>query len=268
MPGEVISSVQNPVVKRVRSIKTRKGRVREQAFWVEGLLPVMQAIEAGWEIQTLVKAPELLRSEEANRFLETVVREERLVSADVFERISDRDGPAGLGAIVSTRDLGLGSVDVKTNTLISILVEPQDPGNLGTIIRTSYCAGATAVVLVGNATDQYDSRSVRASMGSLFRIPVVREQKIDGLLGWASEVGLNLVGTSAKGDANYRDAEYVPPLGIVLGNEQKGIPEEIASVCTSLLSIPVLGTISSLNLSAAAAIIIYEAAFRAGLHDS
>jgi TrmH family RNA methyltransferase len=264
MSSKVISSAQNPLVKRIRSIKSRKGRIREGAFWVEGLLPAMEAVEAGWEVQTLVTAPDLLKSEEANLFLESVEVEKRLLSGDVYERISDRDGPAGLGAIVSTRNLSLGAVDITPDAIITILFEPQDPGNLGTIIRTAYCAGADAVVLVGNSTDMFDSRSVRASMGSLFRIPVIREQKVAGLVEWAAEVGLNLVGTSAKGDSGYRDVDYPTPLGIVLGNEQKGIPKEMADACESLVSIPVLGIITSLNLSAAAAIIIYEAAYRVG----
>jgi TrmH family RNA methyltransferase len=266
MKSEVISSTQNPIVKRIRSIKTRKGRTRERAFWVEGLAPVMEAIDAGWEVQTIVRAPDLLRSEEAIRFLAPVDVEERHLSSDVFERISDRDGPTGLGAIVSTRDLGLGALEVTAETLVTILVEPQDPGNVGTIIRTSYCAGASAVVLVGPSTDPFDPRSVRASMGSLFRIPVVRERMIPGLVEWASDAGLGLVGTSARGKSSYRTADYTLPLGIVLGNEQKGIPEELADACGSLVSIPILGTIRSLNLSAAAAVILYEAAHQVGLH--
>jgi tRNA G18 (ribose-2'-O)-methylase SpoU len=104
-------------------------------------------------------------------------------------------------------------------------------------------------------------------MGSLFRIPVVKEQKVAGLVEWAAETGLSLVGTSAKGNRGYRDADYPIPLGIVLGNEQKGIPDEIATACKSLLSIPVMGTISSLNLSAAASIIIYEAVSHVGRLD-
>ena len=267
MNDEIISSTQNPLVKRIRSIKSRKGRVRERAFWVEGLLPVREAVEAGWDIQMVVKAPDLLRSGEANQFLNSAGLEERSLTADVFERLSDRDGPSGLGAIVWTREMGLGSVNVTSCTIVTVLVEPQDPGNLGTIIRTSYCAGVDAVVLFGNSTDMFDSRSVRASMGSLFRIPVVKEQKVAGLVEWAAETGLSLMGTSAKGNMGYRDADYSTPLGIVLGNEQKGIPDDIATACKSLLSIPVLGTISSLNLSAAASIIIYEAVSRIGRLD-
>ncbi len=267
MSEQLIESAQNPLIKLIRSIKTRKGRARERSFWVEGLAPVIEAIDAGWEIRTLVRAPDLLRSDEANRFLASTELEERLLSTDLFERISDRDGPTGLGAIVSTRDLGLGDLAVTGESLFTILVEPQDPGNLGTLIRTSYCAGACAVVLVGQSTDSFDPRSVRASMGALFRVPVLRERTIQGLVEWASESDLNLVGTSARGNSNYRNADYHLPLGIVLGNEQKGIPEELAAACASLVSIPMLGNTRSLNLSAAGAIILYEAAYQAGFHN-
>ena len=263
-----ITSHQNALIKRIRSVKTRKGRQKERAFWVEGLAPVIEAIQAGWDVQTIVRAPDLLRSKEAVGQLDSVDVEETLVSAEVFERISDRDGPAGLGAIVSTRDLGLGGIEVTQQSMITILVEPQDPGNLGTIVRTSYCAGASAVVLLGNATDPYDQRSVRASMGSLFRIPIVREGRIEGLVEWAETQGLHLVGTSARATSSYREVDYPLPVGIVMGNEQKGIPDDLRDRCDTLVSIPMRGSLRSLNLSAATAVVLYEVAHRAGIHQA
>jgi len=266
MNDEIISSAQNPLIKKIRSLKTRKARVREGAFWVEGLAPVIEAIDAGWDVQSLVRSPDLLNSEAAIRFLSSVDINERILSAELFGKISDRDGPAGLGAIVSTRDLELSDLEVRPDSLVAILVEPQDPGNLGTIIRTSYCAGVSAVVLVGHATDPFDPKSVRASMGALFRIPVVRAAGAEDLVRWASDAGVWLTGTSSRADKCYRTAEYGLPHGIVMGNEQKGIPEDLADACTSLVSIPMTGTVNSLNLSAAAAIILYEAAIQTGKH--
>jgi len=266
MNDEIISSAQNPLIKKIRSLKTRKARVREGAFWVEGLAPVIEAIDAGWAVQSLVRSPDLLKSKDAIRFLRSVNINERILSAELFEKLSDRDGPAGLGAIVSTRDLELSDLEVRSDSLVAILVEPQDPGNLGTIIRTSYCAGVSAVVLVGNSTDPFDPRSVRASMGALFRIPVVRAAGAQDLVRWASDEGVRLTGTSSRAHKSYRSAEYGLPQGIVMGNEQKGIPDDVAEACTSLVSIPMTGTINSLNLSAAAAIMLYEAAIQNGKH--
>ena len=266
MNDETISSPQNPLIKRIRALKSGKGRAKERAFWVEGLAPVIEAVDAGWDIQTLVRSPDLLKSQEAIQFLRSVDVEERILHSDLFTKISDRDGPTGLGAIVSTRDLALSDLVIGPDTLLAILIEPQDPGNLGTIIRTSYCAGISAVVLVGHSTDPFDPRAVRASMGALFRIPVVRESSAERIVGWASEQGVQLMGTSSRAKKSYRFAEYALPQGIIMGNEQKGIPEDVADACTSLVSIPMTGTVNSLNLSAAAAIILYEAAIQTGKH--
>ena len=264
MDIEMIRSAQNPLVKRVRSVKSRKGRARERACWVEGLAPVLEAIESGWDVQTVVYSPELLRSEAAPELLARADVDARPVTAEIFERLSERDGPAGLGAIVSTRDVSLGGVVINARSMIAVLVEPQDPGNLGTIIRTAYCAGASAIVLVGNATDPFDPRALRASMGSVFRIPVATERRLEGFVSWALEGELPLIGTSARGSVNYRELDYALPAGIVMGNEQKGLPQELVDVCSALVSIPMRGTIRSLNLSVAASIVLYEAASRSG----
>lgn len=103
-------------------------------------------------------------------------------------------------------------------------------------------------------------------MGALFRLPVVREGKVAGLIEWAGASGIRLVGTSARASADYRSADYGAPVAIVLGNEQKGIPEDLASACDTLVTIPMRGTLKSLNLSAAGAVVLYEAAYRSGLH--
>lgn len=264
MNVELISSSQNPLIKRIRAVKTRKGRQRERAFWVEGLAHVLEAIQAGWDVQELVRAPDLLKSDDAAALLEASSILPRDVAADVFERISDRDGPTGLGAIVSARQLGLGGIEIDKTSLITILVEPQDPGNLGSILRTAYSAGVDAVVLVGQSTDPFDPRAVRASMGALFRVPIAREGKIEGLIEWAEKVGLRLIGTSARADRSYRDVDYTLPAGIVMGNEQRGIPDDLTRACDVLATIPMVGTIRSLNLSAATAVVLYEAAECAG----
>jgi TrmH family RNA methyltransferase len=266
MAEETIRSAQNPLVKRIRTIKSRKGRARERVCWVEGLAPVLEAIDAGWPIETLVLASDMLRSDAAASRLTTSDAPIRHVSGEVFERISDRDGPTGLGAIVKTRDQALGALEIVKDTLLVILDSPQDPGNLGSILRTAYSLGVDGLVLLGNSVDPFDSRAIRASMGAVFRVPVVRERRHEGLIEWAKRGGLQLVGTSARGTISYREVDYRFPTGIVVGNEQKGLDEDIAKACDVLAAIPMQGTISSLNLSAAAAIVLNEAAHRCGRH--
>jgi len=265
--SEVIESTQNPLIKRIRSIKTRKGRKKDRTFWVEGLAPTLEALQAGWDIEVIVRCPEVFRSEEASRLISETEPRIRDVTKNVFESISDRDGPTGLGAIVRVRDLGLGALEIQSGSLLTVLVEPQDPGNLGSILRTTYSAGGSGVVLVGQSTDPYDPRAVRASMGAIFRVPVVRELRVDAFVEWVSASDVSLVGTSSRGNANHRGYDYPSPMGLVMGNEQKGIPVELIEACEVLVKIPMAGTLRSLNLSAATAVVLYEAAHQIGLHD-
>ena len=255
-----VSSLQNPVVKKIRSVATRKGREREGSFWAEGIHITLEALETGWPVERLVWCPDLLTSERARKAVESADIDKVTVNEVVFRKVSGRENPSGLGALLKTVRRSLGALTVGAESYVLLLDRPRDPGNLGTIIRTAASAGVDALVIVGSSTDPYDPRSVRAAMGALFALPVVTEGKVEGFLAWADDHGLRLVGSSAKGDVDYRDADYTRPIAMLLGSEQHGLDEELVSAAHVNVRIPMIGRASSLNLAAAAAVLAFAVA--------
>ena len=259
--SEVISSAANPLVKRVRALADRKNRRRESAFVVHGIQPVWQAVEAAADIEMLLVAPELLRHRGALDMVdaqeETGVRVVRL-TGELFGRISDRDGPAGLAAIVRAAPARVRDLAVPERGLFAALHEPGNPGNVGTIIRTASAAGASAVILIGPSADPYDPVAVKASMGALFTVPVARAGDVGEFFAWATRLGIAVVTTSATAERSFWDAEYARPLALLLGAEGTGLPPAVLARGDLQVRIPMVGTAESLNLAVAAGLLLYE----------
>jgi TrmH family RNA methyltransferase len=249
---EPISSPSNPLLKRIRKLRQRKHRAEEGALFVEGIAPVWQAIESGAEVEIVVTAPDLLTSDKA-RALPVVS-----LTAPAFESIAERENPAGLGAIVRTRSIGLAGLEVGADALVVGLDEVGNPGNLGTIVRTADAAGASGVVVAGAAADPWNPAAVKASMGTVFSTPVVGAG-LDELLEWARKSGLAIVATSAHGTVDHWSATYPERSLLLFGSEATGLSEETLAAADEVVRIPQQGAASSLNLAVAAGIVIYEA---------
>jgi TrmH family RNA methyltransferase len=271
--AEVISSAANPLIKRVRLLADRKHRRREGAFVVQGIQPVWQAVEAGADIETLIVAPELLRPPAATAM---VTRQEEQgtpvarVSGALFARIADRDGPAGLAAIVRARPGPLAGLTVSQGSLFVALHEVGNPGNLGTIIRTASAAGAAGLILIGQTTDPYDPAAVKASMGAIFDVPVASAATEQEFLAWAAGHGVTVAAAAARAERSCWDIDFPLPLAVLLGSEGAGLPaallERVGREGAGLhVRIPMAGTTESLNLAVAAGILLYEVRRRSGL---
>jgi RNA methyltransferase, TrmH family len=258
---ELISSAANPVVKRMRLLGDRKHRRREGAFVVEGIQPVWQAVEAGAEVEVFVVAPGLLGDSPA---ADMVAGQERAgarvarLTSDLFTRVSARDGPSGLAAIVRARVPGLATLAVTPDSVFAALHEVGNPGNLGTIIRTANAAGAAGVILVGPSTDPFDPVAVKASMGALFTVPVAHAETVPDFLAWAASSGVTVVTTSAKASLSFWEARYPRPLALLLGAEGTGLPAEALAAGDLAVRIPMTGTAESLNLAVAAGLLLYQ----------
>jgi len=134
----------------------------------------------------------------------------------------------------------------------------RDPGNLGTVIRTVDAVGAKGVILVGETTDPYSLETVRATMGSIFAVPVARADA-DAFIAWRKACGARLVGTHLQGSVDYRAPDYAKgPLVLLMGNEQQGLPDKLAATCDTLIRIPQAGRADSLNLAVATGVALYE----------
>jgi TrmH family RNA methyltransferase len=266
--ADVIRSAANPVVKRVRLLADRKHRRRESAFVVEGIQPVWQAIEAGSDVEVLIVAPDLLRHPGAAAMVAAQeasgVRVARL-SGDLFGRISDRDAPSGLAAILRAAPVTVADLAIGPGSLFVALHSAGNPGNLGTIIRTASAAGAGGVILIGPSADPYDPSAVKASMGALFTVPVASVASAAEFVEWARAGGVRVAATSARASVTCWDADLQLPLAVLLGSEGSGLPEDVLDAADLRVAIPMTGTAESLNLSVAAGVLIYEVRRRTGL---
>ncbi len=266
--ADLITSVANPLVKRMRLLADRKHRRREAAYVVQGIQPVWQAVEAGAGIETLVVAPGLLRHEGAAAMVATQesagVSVARL-SDELFTRLADRDGPSGLAAIVRSQPRVLADLAVGAGSVFVALHEAGNPGNLGTIVRTASAAGADGVILIGPSADPYDPAAVKASMGALFTVPVAAAATAAEFLAWAASKGVRVIAASGRAEAGYWDADLTPPGALLLGSEGSGLPADLIEAADLRVSIPMTGTAESLNLAVAAGILLYEVRRRTGL---
>jgi TrmH family RNA methyltransferase len=253
-----LTSLSNPLVKKVRALKGRKGRTESGLFLVEGLHHAGSALEAGWDVEALLYAPDMLSGDYAASLLEAAHRSglaPQPVSAKVMDSLTEKENPQGILALVKQRTLGFSNLGSIRSGVA--LVSPQDPGNVGTILRTIDAVGADALFLLDGGVDLYHPTCVRASMGTLFWKPVIRAG-FDKFADWARDNGLRLVGTSAHAHMDYRElGPDNSPWVLLLGNEQKGLSDEQIAACAVTVSMPMRGRVSSLNLSVAAGILLY-----------
>jgi len=257
---ETIASRANPLVKQIRLLRQRKERQASGLFLVEGIHPVGAAAEAGWEIETLVYAPELLSSDFALRLVAEQGRRGvrcQALTSGLFGELADKDNPQGLLAIVHQRHLSLERLAEGGFSWGAALVAPQDPGNVGTVLRTIEAVGADGLLLLDGGVELYHPSVVRASMGALFWQPVV-EASFAAFVDWARQAGYRLVGSSAHATQDYRTLERGGrPTVLLLGSEQKGLSAAQMAACEAVVSLPMRGRVSSLNLAVAAGVLLY-----------
>ncbi len=261
MHPDPITSVSNPLVKRLRKLRHRKFREADGAFLVEGIAQVRQAIDNDAPIESLLVAPDLLTSEGAWAEIERM----RAGGADVvylgreaFESIVEHDHPSGFAATVRIVDRALTDLVAAPGDVFVALLDVGNPGNLGSIIRTVDAAGANGVVIVGESTDQFHPVSVKASMGTQFRVPVHRTGSVDDLIAWTMMEKVALVTTSVRADTLLWDAEFPTPLVLLFGSETHGLPQEVLERGTVSVKMPMDGVASSLNLAVSVGVMLYE----------
>lgn len=254
----LIASTANPRIKQIRTLAQRKQREATGLCVAEGIFHVGQALAAG-DVAYLVYAPDVLVSPFGR---ELVAKTEAAgtpvfsVTAGVMAAVADKDNPQGLLAVVRQRRARLAEFTPATHPWLVALVAPQDPGNVGTILRTIDAVGASGLLLLDGGVDVYHPAAVRASMGVLFHLPVARAT-FERFAAWTRAGGYMVVGTSAHGQSDYRTAAYTPPLVLLMGSEREGLSAEQTAACDLLLRLPMRGRVRSLNLATAAAVFLY-----------
>ena len=251
----LITSRSNPHVKLVQSLRQHKARAETGLFLVEGIHPVGEAVEAGWRIESILYSPETLKSKFANDLISRTSTVQIQVSGRLMESLTDKDNPQGILAIVHRKKSSL--VDLGTIHCGAAIVSPQDPGNVGTILRTLDAIHADVLFLLDGGVDPYHPTSVRASMGTLFWMPII-QTSFREFIDWSNKLGIQVIGTSAHAELDYRNIMVGQPWILLLGSEQKGLSAEYIENCDLTVSLPMRGRASSLNLAVAAGILLYQ----------
>lgn len=253
-----ITSRQNPKIKQARALYSRKGRDEAGLFLVEGIRHVGEAMEAEFPLETIFYAPDLLKSEFAQKLIslaETRGVDVYETPADLFATLAEKEAPQGIIAVARQRALPLTSLAADSHPWLAAVITPQDPGNLGTILRTLDAVGANGLILLDGGADPWHPTAIRASMGACFWIPSVQADW-RAFAEWAQ--AYHLFGTSARGTADYRAVDYQFPAILLLGSEREGLTAEQAARCEQLVRLPMGGHVSSLNLAVAAGIALFE----------
>jgi len=257
-PGGVkhVTSTANPIVKAARALHQRKARADSGLFLAEGRKLVLDALEAGW-------VPEMIFGLEPREGTNDAVlaAKVRAAGADVvfatpsvMEKVARRENPQTVIGVFAQRLAPLSSFIGGT---VVVLESPRDPGNVGTIVRTADAAGASGVILLGASADPFGIEAVRATMGSIFHVPICRAEPaaFDAFLDtWPGAV----VGTHLDGTVDVRALTPAEPQLLVMGTEQSGLTDELAARCDPLVRIPMAGKADSLNLAVATALALYQ----------
>ena len=280
---EKITSRQNPLVKRFRRVRAMGER---QHVFLEGVRLIEDAIKTGVHFESVAFTAELESSERGAVLLESLRRVQcrgALVSKQVMEAIADTRTPQGVAALVSRPYLGLDDLFSNSPDLLVIADELQDPGNLGTIIRTAEAAGANGVITTRYTVDPFSDKAIRASMGSALRLPIVtgviradivarcRDHKIKMIASRATTGPPKGVIEDAARVEKIKlcvEVDMTVPIALIVGREATGIPESAQSEADEFVHIPMAQGVESFNVAAATAILLYEAARQRGFSFS
>jgi len=261
----LITSLQNPKIKSVLALEKARERKSRQLFAIEGQREIMLAVQGGYAIESLFFCEELIALAEVNQF---GVPEKNMVpvTRPVFEKIAVRESSGGVLAVAAMQSKPLERLVLPTNPLILVLESVEKPGNLGAMLRTADAAGVDAVICCDPQTDFFNPNVIRSSLGCVFTVPVAMASTEEALT-WIKTSGLSVYATYLDASQPYHEVDFRIPCAIVMGAEATGISKTWIEHSTKNIIIPMHGKIDSMNVSTAAAVVVFEAVRqrRAGL---
>ena len=265
---ETITSANNSLLKLAASLREKKHRDRTGLFVAEGIRLVEEAVKADWKIHAIIGTEKAYSQERVQHIIHMAADgEHRLttVSDALYGKITETEQPQGLMAVMEQQETSLETIAAVPKPLFMILDGVQDPGNVGALIRTADAAGCYAIFLTGACADVFSGKALRSTMGSLFHIPIVRCRQTSELIDWLQSREICLAVTSLEAAQPYFESDLTSPLAIVFGNEGAGVSASMLARAEKHLYIPILGKAESLNVNAAAAVILFEAARQRGM---
>jgi TrmH family RNA methyltransferase len=247
-------------VKAAVRLRERREREATGLTILDGAREILRALDAGVRVETAFLAPDLLRSPEAHAVAGRLARRETTVEVNpvVLAKVAFGDRSDGIVAIVDTPRLGLADLTLPADPLVVVVEGVEKPGNLGAILRSADGAGADAVIVADPLTDAFNPNAIRASLGTIFALPVVTATTAEAIA-WLRAASIRPVATIVEASVPYTEADLRGPLAIVLGSEAEGLGAAWRIPEVSAVSIPMAGIADSLNVSVAAAVVLFEA---------
>jgi TrmH family RNA methyltransferase len=260
MHSTEITSLQNPRIKHLVKLRKRSVREKEQQFLIEGFRECLRAIENGWPVEEFYFCRDLFLGENEEELLK--VLDEKNVplfscTESVFRKMAYRDRPDGLIALAPQHHFSLNELADLENPFLLVLVGIEKPGNLGTMLRSADGAGVDAVIVADSVTDVFNPNTVRASVGTLFTVPVL-ESTFAECDEWFRDQGIPLLAATPHTDRSLYQSNLKGPVAIVMGSEMLGLSDQWLNRCEVQVALPMYGVADSLNVSTCAAIMLYE----------
>jgi TrmH family RNA methyltransferase len=253
-----ITSVQNPYIKSLVQLQD-KAKMRKQTgtFIIEGKREIELALKGGYELETVLFVPELISEQQLSE-LKITSAEKIEISKEVYQKLAYRDTTEGVIAIAKTKSLALKDLKLSDNPLILIGESLEKPGNVGAILRTADAANVDAVIIANPKSDLYNPNVVRSSVGCLFTNQIATAST-EEVIAFLKEKNINFYSATLQNSTSYHTQDYTKPTALVVGTEATGLTQAWRDQATQNIIIPMQGEIDSMNVSVAAAILLFEA---------
>jgi TrmH family RNA methyltransferase len=253
-----ITSVQNPFIKSLVLLQEKsKARKQTGTFLIEGLREISLAIKGGYKIETVLFLPELVTESEINKLVNSAVQMIE-INKEVYQKLAYRDTTEGVLAVAKTKSLQLSDLKLSKNPLILVAEAPEKPGNIGALLRTADAANLDAVLIANPKSDLYNPNIVRSSVGCLFTNQIATGTTAE-IINFLKEKKIDFYCATLQNSTSYHTQDFKTPTALVVGTEATGLTQEWRDASTQNIIIPMQGEIDSMNVSVAAAILIFEA---------
>ncbi|WP_347299279.1 TrmH family RNA methyltransferase [Clostridium perfringens] len=247
-----IESKNNNLFKEIKKLKEKKHRIKSNKYLIEGLRFVEEAIKSKVSIDSIIFT-ESFKEKNPDLFLK-INENIKLIQMNeaLLKQLCSTENPQGIVGVINMQNK-----ELKNGELVVLVDKVQDPGNMGTIIRTAHAAGAAGIVMTKGTVDIYNDKTLRSTMGSIFYIPIVEDDSLDFVKSLKKE-GYKLVVSSLQGKNNFFEENLQGKVMIAVGNEGNGVSDEVYDIADIKVKIPMPGEAESLNVAVATSIMIYE----------
>ncbi|MBO3377765.1 RNA methyltransferase [Clostridium perfringens] len=247
-----IESKNNNLFKEIKKLKEKKHRIKSNKYLIEGLRFVEEAIKSKVSIDSIIFT-ESFKEKNPDLFLK-INENIKLIQMNeaLLKQLCSTENPQGIVGVINMQNK-----ELKSGELVVLVDKVQDPGNMGTIIRTAHAAGAAGIVMTKGTVDIYNDKTLRSTMGSIFYIPIVEDDSLDFVKSLKKE-GYKLVVSSLQGKNNFFEENFQGKVMIAVGNEGNGVSDEVYDIADIKVKIPMPGEAESLNVAVATSIMIYE----------